>query len=416
MRTNISSNSIKANPSKSHEQRLLCCAMLSKGQSVLYNIGESDDVHIARKIVSNFGAEISGSGSSLSVNGNFYPIKELFCGESALCARLFTPVSCLSCEPFVLNGSGTLLKRPIASGFEILKKMGCSYESNEKKVPVYFEKSGLKPGHYHFEGGISSQLISGLIISLPLLTHNSKLIINNPVSEGYIELTIKTVRDFGISIDYAFDNNILNIDIYGNQKYQHGFFHVEGDWSGSVFFIVAAAICGEISILGLSMQSYQPDRKIIDLLNNLKIYNQWNKNTLKIKKSQIESFYFDATDCPDLIPALIILAIFADGVSKIKGSNRLMFKESSRAEVMQNELNKVGINISIDDNNIYIHGNKKIIPANLCTHNDHRIAMAFSILAVCSGTNITIDNKNCVTKSYPTFFNDLEIFKNSIYE
>lgn len=407
---------ITANPSKSHEQRLFCCALLSNGISTINNIGHSDDVRVFREISENMGACINISDNTAVIEGGLKKNEKIFCGESAFCARLFTPVSCIVNNDFTVTGEKTLLNRPVCEDFEILKQMNCEYHCNENKLPVKFSKAGLMPGIYEINNPVSSQFISGLLMSMPLLKADSKLIINNPVSIPYLLMTLDCMEKSGVKTMYKISDNKLIVHIFGNQKYAPVNADIEGDWSSAVFFIVAAAINGQIKISGLNINSKQADKDILNVMEKAKIKYSYDNGILFVEKSTVNSFDFNAINCPDIIPALIILAIFANGESKIKGANRLKIKETSRALVMQNELNKLGIKISIDDNCITVIGLQKQNGGTINSHGDHRIAMALSILALNNDNSVKIENHNCVSKSYPDFYNDLKKTGANIYE
>ena len=401
---------ITAPPSKSYEQRVLAGALLSKSICEIKNYGNSDDVITARNILEKFGCECIFDNGSIFVNRNQKTKNEeiINCNESGFCARLFASIACLFKDEFVIIGSKSLLKRNIVSDFDIFTKMGITVESTNLKLPVKFSNAKLKSGNFIIDGSCTSQVVSGLIMSLPLLEEDSKLTVKNVSSIDYIYLTIEILQKFGINIENKkINDKDLEIKIKGCQSYKSGIFEIEGDWSGAAFFLVAAAICGQISISGLNKNSIQADRKILNIFDIAEINYEWkNDNTIEVKKSTIIPFEFDANNCPDLIPILTILALFASGKSKIHGTKRLVNKESSRAEVLYQELLKIGANIKLSENCIEIFGCGNYIPAKLDSHSDHRIAMAFAILK--SKINIEIENCECVTKSYPEFFKNLK--------
>ncbi|HOZ31154.1 MAG TPA: hypothetical protein PLL66_09570, partial [Bacteroidales bacterium] len=312
---------IKASPSKSYEQRILAAGLMSDQGCIIENFGCSDDVIAARKIVSQLGmhCNIDESGKLVCTKAerkdSSFKSLTLDCGESAMCARFFTPITCLYEVPFILSGSGLLLNRPVADSFEVLAQMGCVFKSKDANLPVLFEKSLLKAGKYIIDGSKSSQFISGLVFSMPTLKDDSQLIIHNPVSFNYILLSIDVLKSFGIIIRYKFDKRRnLEINIPGNQEYRsEQIYKVEGDWSGAANFLVAAAVNGKIVIRGLSETSLQPDKSILNVFDIAGVKYFWDKEVLYVEKSRIKAFDFNATDCPDLIPALVVLAAFADG-------------------------------------------------------------------------------------------------------
>ncbi len=409
---------ISANPSKSHEQRLLLGAMLAQGVSQINNIGNSDDVVAARKIIENFGARIIQKENSLIISGvsDFNVTREIFCGESAFCVRLFAPIACIINNDFIITGEKTLLNRKICDCFKIFSEMTCKFSHNDGKLPIKFFNSRLTPGIYNIKNSTSSQLISGLLMAMPLLNDYSKLIIKNAVSIPYLLMTIDCMEKFGVFVNYKISGNDFLVSFSGNQQYKILNENVEGDWSSVAFIIVASAINGKTEINGLEKKSKQADANILNVMDAANIRYCFEADVLKVETSDIKAFNFDATHSPDLVPALIIKALFAKENSIIKGAERLLHKESSRAVLMKTELEKCGITIQIENDRIHIPGGQKARSSTLNSHGDHRIAMALTILALNSENNLKIENLDCVSKSYPNFFKDMIKLGAKIYE
>ncbi|MDD4149564.1 MAG: 3-phosphoshikimate 1-carboxyvinyltransferase [Bacteroidales bacterium] len=410
-KTNKGITLLNAPSSKSYEQRLLVAALLSRGECVLNNPGNSDDVIAVREIVKQLGLEITETNNTLILKSTTASNSEVInCGESAMNARLFAPISCLFKNRFTLTGSGSLLSRPVAADFYIFKQMGCIID-DKKYLPFNFEKSQLKSGTYNIDGSKSSQLISGLMMTLSVMSGDSELIVHNPVSVGYIYLTQQIMDDAGVKCNIIADeSDYLTINIFGNQSYKPDTYTIEGDWSGAANFLVAAAIFGNLEMRGLSMNSKQADKNILKIFDVSNVKYQIEKNTIIVRKSKIVAFDFDATNCPDIIPIAIVLACFADKTSVITGANRLKHKESSRAEVMKEELKKTGISIEISDDKIFVNPTAVIKQTDFNSHNDHRIAMALSVFSIAINSDCIIENNECVAKSYPDFHKDFQRF------
>jgi 3-phosphoshikimate 1-carboxyvinyltransferase len=408
-KSNIS-GSIIANPSKSFEQRILAACLLSRQECNIFDFGNSDDVIAARNVLKELGADCIIVNGVLKVLPQETSKSELlFCGESALCARLFTPLACIFKNNFTISGKKTLIQRPIAEDFQIFKQMGCEYQSNDSKLPVVFSKAILKSGQYFIDGSKSSQLISGLMMALASIDGDSKLFVKNPSSINYIYLSIEVLKLFGIKIKTYFDTESeMTIEINGNQQYSSGDFKIEGDWSGACFMLVASAIGGNISVRGLNPESVQADRVLLKVFDLANVNYQINEKCVSVEKSQICGFEFDSKDSPDLIPALAVLAAFATGKSKIYGASRLKTKESSRGEVLVEEMQKLGVKIKLDGDILEIIGETKFNYAEVDSHNDHRIAMALAIIGLTSEKGLLLNNPDCVSKSYPQFFEDLK--------
>jgi 3-phosphoshikimate 1-carboxyvinyltransferase len=240
-------------------------------------------------------------------------------------------------------------------------------------------------------------------MALPRVEGDSELHVENLTSAPYIDLTLKILESCGISIPH---DNYACFTIKGNHAYQPQGFTVEGDWSGAAFLLVAAAVGGDLKLKGLDIQSPQSDRKILEVLKDCGTKICLTPDALGVQKRELRAFDFDVTDCPDLVPPLAALACSCQGTSRLTGVDRLQYKESDRASVLQQELFKRGIVSQIVDGNMEIRGGK--IQGGIAeSHGDHRIAMAMAVLALDANQPITIEGTECVNKSYPAFFEDL---------
>ncbi len=402
---------IIAPPSKSFEQRLLAASLLSQKECIINNAGNSEDVAATREIVKTLGTEIEFlSPEKYKIIPQYKETEKILldCRESGFCARFFPVVAMLFTKNFTITGQGSLLQRPIVKSFDVLTRKSGIIEANGSFLPAFFKNCILLPDVYIIDGRHTSQFTSGLLMALPVLKGKSLIVSKNTVSVDYLLLTINVMNLFEVHVHLSKVEKDYYFDIPGGQKYVPGEFTVEGDWSSVAPLIVGAAVMSDISFSGLNFNSLQADIKILDLLDFANVNYDIKNENLRVSKSEIKSFEFDATHCPDLIPAISILAVFGDSVSKIKGAKRLIHKESNRAEALKNELKKIGVNISLKNDYLIIEANKKIQPAVLDSYNDHRLAMAFSILEIFTQGKISVNDKNCVKKSYPNYFEDLK--------
>ncbi|MDR2009177.1 MAG: 3-phosphoshikimate 1-carboxyvinyltransferase [Bacteroidales bacterium] len=416
IKPSVLSGQINAKPSKSYEQRLLAGVLLSGGNCIISNCGNSDDVVAARTIIETLGCNIITEKNILKISSSDISGNNVInCNESALCARLFTPIACLLKSKFIVTGNNTLLNRPVADGFEIFKAMGSDLSYKDNKLPVEFSNAVIKSGKYTIDGSKTSQLISGLIMALSAVNGNSQLIIENPASIDYINLTINILKNFDINchVEICQQNNLI-VNIIGNQNYKPGSFETENDWSSASPILVAGALCGNISIKGLNKYSVQADKNILNVFDLANVNYSWKNDILTVKRSETKAFEFNAVNCPDLIPPIVVLALFTKGASKIHGAGRLLHKESSRGEVLLKELQKIGADISISDDIIEITGKKEYNTAILDSYNDHRIAMALSVAGLKINNGIEIKNPECIKKSYPEFYEDLKTLNANI--
>jgi len=401
----ISIQSIQVPASKSVAQRVLFSAALSKKTIELFNLGTCDDVHHIKDIIKQLGAELIETENSIKVTGRKQPIKStLNCGESGLGIRLTTSIASTFGKEFTIIGSGSLLKRPLIQFTEFLPQMGVTI-NEDGKFPLKISGQ-LTGGEYTVDGSLSSQYISGLLMALPLCPEDSILHVTAPTSLPYIDITLSVLAFFGVKIENI---NYSKYLITGNQTYvpQEKHFTVEGDWSSAAFWIVYGVIKGEITIKNLDKDSTQADKVILEVIELVGSTYIWIGDDLIITKKKVTSFEFDATNCPDLFPILVVLAASANGITTIQGVNRLIHKESNRALVLQNQFHKLGLKIEIKDNTMYIHGKEALNSGEIHANNDHRIAMCGAIAAQLTDNGIKISNAESVNKSYPTFWDSI---------
>jgi len=392
--------------SKSDAQRAIIAASLCKGESLIKNCGSSADVLNLINALKKLGVEIIEKlPGELSVKRT----ADFISGESGLSSRLMTSILAAQKQAFTITGEGSLLKRPMTFFETALPEMGVEFSSNDGFFPIQLQ-GPIKAGNYTFDGSLSSQYISGMLMALPLLVGESRITVENLASGPYVEMTLRTLFDFGIEI-LRDDNQFI---IGGNQHYLSTNCHVEGDWSAASYWFVASALGQEISIDGLSLNSLQADRRMIDLLEIANCSLEYHEHGIQVIGDERKPFDFDANDCPDLFPALVTLAALTPGISRIKGIGRLATKESNRALALQMEFGKLGLEITFEDDYLLVHGKSVIDGGIVDSHNDHRIAMCLAIVGLFSQSPIHIHGAESVEKSYPEFWNDLEKLKKII--
>lgn len=398
-------------PSKSDAQRAILAAALSKGTSSIQNPGNSSDVLNMIDIVQQLGAcvNLTKETSNLEIKGvNNIPSNIILnCGESGLASRLIPPVLASFGGTFQFLGEGTLNNRNMSFFKSEFPRLGIEVELKDLRFPMKLSGK-LKSGDYTVDGSQSSQYISGLLMALPLLDGNSSLTVNNKTSAKYIEMTLETMKIFGVQVDSVSDSYKL----LGGQEYKPVDYSVEGDWSAASFWLVAAALGMEISISGIQMKSKQADKKIIDVLLSAGYQLQINDSQINVS-GKGKAFVADLSNAPDLFPALTVLASRIEGVSELHGVNRLFNKESNRAEALVIELSKLGVNVSIIENTLRIVGGTKYKGGTVSSHADHRMAMAMAIFGMCGEEPLEIENAHVVNKSYPDFWQQLDVLRSS---
>ena len=399
------SGSITIPSSKSQAHRAIIASSLAKGKSVISNINYSDDVlatigtmkKIGAKFIKNPGQLIiSGSGRIVINDDNFVE-----CNESGSTLRFVTPLFALSKQKVVFTGKKSLFQRPLGVYETIFKQMNLQYQKNDDSLIVSGE---LLPGKYEIPGNISSQFISGMLFSLPLLKEDSELVILKPYeSKGYVDMTIDVLGAAGIIITPTKDGYFIQ----GNQTYKPINLRIEGDYSQMAIYAVMGVLGNDIFCRNMTYPSLQPDSRIVDFIKNVGGEVEIKDNGIQFFKSKTTAAIFDVSQSPDIAPALAILAAFSKGKSKITNAYRLKYKESNRLLSIYSTLKTIGVEVDLSEDELIIEGIEKYAGAQFDSFNDHRIVMAAAASSVRSTKQIVIKNAQAVNKSYPDFFSDL---------
>lgn len=396
--------------SKSYAQRALAASLLAEGVSVLRNIEFCNDTRSALSCIETLGARVTRiDDSTLSIEGGLKPSGNTLCvGESGLSARLFTPIASLCTTPISIEGTGTLLHRPMRMMIEPLRQLGVEVRDGGGFLPI--EVCGpIQGGVIDVDGSLSSQFTTGLLLALPRAAKETTLHVQGAVSTPYLDMTIDTAARFGVEICH---NDYEEFYIPGGQSYQSADFDIEGDWSAAAMLLVIGAIAGEVTVRNISMLSKQADTAICVALVRAGAVIVDEKNSITATARPLRAFEFDATQCPDLFPALAALAAAASGESVLRGTSRLEHKESNRAEAIRDEYAKLGIEVDISEPDIMRIRGGKIHSGRVHSCDDHRMAMSLAASALRSDGEVTIENAECVAKSYPDFFKDLDKIRN----
>lgn len=394
---------VKAPSSKSAVQRYIACALLAEGTSTLSVVSMCDDSLAALSVAEALGAVVSRTEEMITIQGGFSPVSnEINCGESGLSARMFIPVASLHNREITITGRGSLLKRPFAMVVKPLEHLGVTVTTRNGFLPVTVRGS-LKGGDVQADGSMSSQFITGLLTALPAAEKDSRVFVENLVSRPYIDLTINILKEFGIEV---YNDNYRVFGIKGGDRFKAGNFTAEGDWSGAAFLLVMGALAGPVEVSGLSLQSVQADKAVIDALVMAGASVETGGGKVTVAGGRLKAFEFDITDCPDLAPPLSVLAMACNGRTVLRGTERLTVKESNRADTISNALNKIGGRIVNHGSYMEIEGGFPIKGGGAGAFNDHRIAMALATSSLISESPIIIDGFECINKSYPGFTED----------
>ncbi|HMO60515.1 MAG TPA: 3-phosphoshikimate 1-carboxyvinyltransferase [Ferruginibacter sp.] len=407
------SGNINAPTSKSSMQRACAAALLHQGLTVIHNPGRSNDDNAALSVIQNLGAVVTDHGGSIDIisNGIQAVGNAMNCGESGLGIRMFTPLAALSANAIRIDGTGSLVTRPMDFFDDILPQLGVSIQSNQGKLPLQIQ-GPLQPKDITIDGSLSSQFLTGLLFAFgKAATAPVTITVSNLKSKPYIDLTLQVMQHFGYKVE---NKNFESFVVYpaaaaaGTITYT-----VEGDWSGGAFLLVAGAIAGSITVAGLDVFSTQADKAILKALMDSGCAISIEEKQIHIGppatgSSGLKAFHFNATDCPDLFPPLVALAAYCSGTTVIEGVNRLAHKESNRGLTLQEEFAKMGVTVKLQDDLMLVEGGNGLHAATVHSHHDHRIAMACAVAALCADGETVIEEAQAVNKSYPEFYNHIQ--------
>jgi 3-phosphoshikimate 1-carboxyvinyltransferase len=406
------SGTVTAPASKSAMQRACAAALIKGGNTILKNPGISADDKAALNIIEQLGASVLIKDNEIVINSNgIQPVSgNIDCGESGLSARMFTSIAAVSTLPIIINGKGSLVKRPLTFFDEVLPALGVKIESNRGLLPLKI-KGPLTPGDIEIDGSLSSQFLTGLLFAYAAAGASDKTItVKELNSKPYVDLTLKLMSDFGLKTPVhsnysSFYFGSQSISSFPNEKIQY---EVEGDWSGAAFLLVAGAIAGNVTVKGLDVFSTQADKQILQALMQTEAFMGIETGQVQTRQNSLQPFHFNATDCPDLFPPLVALAAACEGTSVIEGVHRLTHKESNRALTLQEEFGKMGLSIELQDDQMIIRNESGLKGALVNSHHDHRIAMACAVAALIAEGETIIENAEAVNKSYPAFWDHLK--------
>ena len=412
---------VKIPPSKSMAHRAIICAALSDGLCIIENIDYSDDIIATIDAMNSLGAKIVKHKDYIEVIGAYgsdekpQETRIIDCNESGSTLRFLVPISLLFKGSSKFIGRGNLGKRPLTTYYNIFERQGIEYSYEEGNLNLVINGE-LNPGTFEVEGNVSSQFITGLLFTLPLLKEDSKIIITTEMeSKGYIDLTLKAMSDFGVEI---INNNYREFIIKGNQKYKARNYRVEGDYSQAAFFLCADSLGNEVLCKDLDLNSLQGDKEVIDILERMNVI--FNANDIGVKgttNGELASTVIDGSQCPDIIPVLTSVAALTKGTTEIINAGRLRIKECDRLAAVTSELNKLGAKIIEKEDGLVVTGVEKLQGGvEVWSHKDHRIAMTLAIASTRCEEPIVIKDYECIAKSYPNFFEDFKALGGNVHE
>ena len=436
--------------SKSFAQRAIIAAALASGVSHLRGYTPCGDNEAAIRVAETLGAKVERNGGELTITGiaagleALKGVQTLHVGESGLLTRMMIPVMAQLCPSQVeFTGEKTLLERPLTGAREVMEALGATIASsgtndNDEgasdpvRVPLTV-KGPLTATRAEISGKHGSQIISGLLMSLPFSQKNTSLIVREPKSIPYMFITVEVLKKFGIKIgndmlggrdfiesggDWSLCTEIV-FKVKGGQRFEAADIDLERDWSAAANFLVAGAIFGKVEMDGLDTTSLQADLSIMDILMDAGAslsQLDGDKGTITVQRAPLKAFAVDASNCPDLFPIISVLAAFCQGTSRIAGVGRLANKESDRAKAIVEMLTQMGVKASVEGDELVVEGHslaQRLLAHGLLkggeytSHHDHRMVMALKVASLGADGPISIDDEVCVEKSFPDF---LEMF------
>lgn len=384
IKNSILQGRVQIPPSKSAAHRALICSFLSGGGSVKPIIN-SKDMQATVGVI-----ESLKKGESTAD-----------CIESGSTMRFMIPVAAALGRNITFNGQGSLLSRTVGEYIHLLPLHGVDVKC-DGHLPMTISGQ-LRNGSFEVDGSVSSQYVTGLLLALASLEGDSAVIMKTPLqSKPYVDMTVKVMADYGVSVRET-DFGYL---IKGGQQFKTLDYTVEGDWSQSAFFLVAGAIGGDTTVCGLDLNSTQGDKKIVDVLKSFGADVTVGDGCVSCKKSELHGTDVDASDIPDLVPVIAVLAAYSKGRTVVYNAERLRYKESNRIESVVTNLKAMGADIEETDDGMIINGSKGLKGAKLNGYNDHRILMAFSVAGLFAQGETVISDAESINKSYPSFFED----------
>lgn len=402
---------VSAISSKSYAHRALICAALASSPSKIKCDNLSDDIEATVNCLNGIGAEITYKNKEFFVK----PIDiskakhEIDCGESGSTLRFMLPIIGALGLNIKITMHGRLPQRPLSPLYEQMEQNGCSFEKKDNYIII---RGKLKAADYEIEGNISSQFVTGLLFSLPLINGKSKIVIKNKFeSYSYVLMTLSVLKDFGI--EYSFENNEF---ILTKNSYYSNDCTVEGDWSNAAFWLCAGALSEQgIEVTNLNFNSTQGDKKIIDILKEFGADVKVDSNSATIKKSNLKGIAVNASDIPDLVPIICVVASVANGITTITNAERLRIKESDRIKSVVDMIKNVGGDIKETADGMIING-CALKGGVVNSFNDHRIVMSAAVLSSVCEDLVEIIDSQAVNKSYPMFFEDFKKLNGNVKE
>jgi 3-phosphoshikimate 1-carboxyvinyltransferase len=391
--------------SKSYTIRGLMCAALAEGESELIRPLSSDDTEAGLRVLRQIGVWAGPEKDVWRISGGKFhaPDEHLFCGDSAATLRFMSAICALVPGWCVLTAGPSLAKRPVKILVDALRQWKADITCAGEFAPVAVKGGRLKGGRTTLPGDVSSQYVSALLLIAPMAENETFIqLTTSPESRPYILMTLESLSQFGIQVQYSED--LMEYKTLP-QKYLPVRYAIEGDWSSASYLLGLGAAAGEVQALNLNCQSLQGDKALVGFLKEMGVAVTETTTSVTAKKDRLRAIQADLNDCIDLLPTMAVLAALAEGTSQFTGIRRARWKESNRVSAVREGLEAAGISVMEEEDKLTIAGGMPW-EAVIDSKNDHRLAMAFSLMGAAAG-GITIEGAECVSKTYPEFWHTL---------
>lgn len=396
--------------SKSISNRALLLAALAHGSTHISNLLDSDDVAFMLRALATLGIDVVAGPKGHTVTGAAGPLVthdatfNLNLGLAGTALRPLTAALTLGSGTFVLDGTPRMRERPIAPLVDGLRQLGADieYQGNDGFPPICVKGSALAGGSATMAGNLSSQFLTSLLLSAPLARKPVAITIaGEQVSKPYLAITVQMMTRFGANISH---DDYKYFEVTPGAYQSPGEYLVEGDASSASYFLAAGAIAGAgITVEGIGAQSMQGDVAFVDVLKQMGAQVDVQETRIKVTPGPLTAVDLDGNAIPDAAMTVAILALFARGTTTIRNVYNWRVKETDRLAAMSCELRKLGASVIEGRDFLTISPPAQFLPATIDTYEDHRMAMCFS-LASLGGVPITINNPDCVSKTFPEYF------------
>ena len=400
-------------PSKSYTNRALIAAALAEGTSTLIRPSLSTDSMLLVDALGKFGIEISNKKESFEIRGTNgivrAPEEKILAGNAGTTIRFLSMFAGMAQGATVLDGDERMRRRPIGALLTAMESAGIHSTSNNGFPPVKIYGGNYVGGKIEVGASVSSQFASAILLTAPYARSPVELRLTGSISSlPYIDMSLHVMRSFGSQVDVVDRHNYR---VSNSHKYVGQTFHIEHDATAASYFLAAAALTqGRVLIPNLTLESVQGDLKFLDVLSGMGCTVMTSRNGVELHGSRLHGIDIDMNAMPDCVPTLAVLALFAQGRTRISNVLHLRYKETDRLAVLSAEIRKLGGKVELLEDGLIIDP-QPLHGAMIETHNDHRIAMSFA-LAGLNIDGVAINNPSCVSKSFPDFWKEFAKLEN----